>query len=264
MAASHLFSTEAVVLKRSDFGEADRIITLYTPHLGKMRAIAKGVRRTTSRLGGHVELFIHSNMLIAKGRNLDIITQSENIHSFARLRDDLWRTSYAYYAGEMLDQFTEDGLENFPAWELLLKTFERIAESRDPELAVRFFEVHLLGHLGYRPQLHNCVHCHAQVGPTGNFFAAASGGVLCLECGQSDPGARGMTSNGFKMLRLLQSGDYTMASRVRLDQGLRRELRGVMRGYIEYILERALKSASFLDILHEENRGNSSPRQAVV
>ncbi|MBI2954179.1 MAG: DNA repair protein RecO [Chloroflexi bacterium] len=249
MPASHLYRTEAIVLKRSDFGEADRIVTLYTPRLGKLRAIAKGVRRPKSRLGGHVELFIHSKMLLAKGRHLDIITQSENINSFTRLREDLRRTSLAYYVGELLDQFTEDGVENYLAFDLLVKTFERIGESRDPEVAARFFEVQLLGHLGYRPQLHTCIRCNITVGPTGNFFSAAAGGVLCLDCGQTDPRARGLTVNGFKMLRLLQSGDYATAVRVRLEPALRRELQAVTRNYIEFILERQLKSIGFLDAL---------------
>lgn len=262
MAASHLYRTEAIVLKRSDFGEADRIITLYTPHLGKVRAIAKGVRRPKSRLGGHVELFIHSKMLIAKGRNLDIITQSENINSFIRLREDLHRTSYAYYVGELLDQFTEDRLENYPAYELLLKTFERIADGRDPELAARHFEIQFLGYVGYRPQLHTCVRCNTVVGPTSNFFSSAAGGVLCLNCGQGDALARGLTVNGFKMLRLLQSGDYATASRVRLDPALRRELQSTMRNYIEFILERQLKSTGFLDLLRANGFNGSVPSQA--
>ncbi len=249
MTTSHLYRTEAIVLKRSDFGEADRIITLYTPHFGKLRAIAKGVRRPKSRLGGHVELFIHSNMLIAKGRNLDIITQSENISSFMPLREDLYRTSYAYYVGELVDQFTEDRLENYPAYELLLETFERIAEDRDPELAARQFEIQFLGYLGYRPQIHKCVRCNTTVGPNGNSFSSAAGGIFCPNCSQQDATARGLTTNCFKMLRLLQSGDYATASRVRLDPALRRELQSVMRSYIEFILERQLKSAGFLDIL---------------
>ncbi len=86
----HLYRTEAVVLDRKDFGEADRLLTLYTPGTGKLRAIAKGARRTTSRLSGHIELFTHTELLLAAGRNLDIITQSQLIHSHERLREDLW------------------------------------------------------------------------------------------------------------------------------------------------------------------------------
>jgi DNA repair protein RecO (recombination protein O) len=107
MRRERLYRTEAIVIKRSDFFEADRLLTLYTPKLGKIRAIAKGVRKPTSRKSGHVELFTHSQLLIAKGRNLDIVTQAETVHAFRSLREDLLRTTYAFYGAELLDLFVE-------------------------------------------------------------------------------------------------------------------------------------------------------------
>src|SRR6478735_605163 len=87
MRLERVYRTEGIVLRRQDFGEADRIITLYSPTHGKIRAIGKGVRRTKSRVGGHVELFTHVNVLVAQGRNLDIITQAEARGTFAAIRD---------------------------------------------------------------------------------------------------------------------------------------------------------------------------------
>lgn len=261
MAAPHLYRTEAVVLKRTDLGETDKILTLYTPHLGKLRAVAKGVRRPTSRLGGHVELFIHSQMLLAKGRNLDIVTQSQTINSFIKLRDDLWRTTYAYYVAELLDQLTEENLENYPVFDLLLATLKRVAEDRHPEMAVRFFEMQILGHLGYKPELHCCVQCRRPLEATANFFSPAAGGVLCPDCGRREPTAKELTLAAFKMLRLLQNGDYALASRVRIDELLRREMESVMRGYVQFIVERELKSASFLNTLRNSaDRTNGRSR----
>ncbi len=252
MAKPHLYRTEALVLKRVDFGEADKLVTLYTPWLGKIRAIAKGVRRPTSRLGGNVELFVHSQMLIAKGRSLDIITQSESVRAFVNLREDLWRTTFAYYLAEMLDQLTEERIQNCPVFELALNTLHRIAESPDPELAVQFFQIQLLGYLGYNPELHHCVRCRRLLGQTANSFSPVSGGALCLECGQAEATAKGMSLNAFKMLRLLQSGDFPLASRVRVDPSLRRELEAILRGHIQFILEHELKSANFLDTLRSD------------
>src|ERR687885_415233 len=90
---SHVYRTEAIILRRSDFGEADRILTLYTPRYGKRRAIAKGVRKTTSRLAGHVELFTRVQLRLAEGRNLDIVTQAQIIAPYRALREDLERIS---------------------------------------------------------------------------------------------------------------------------------------------------------------------------
>src|SRR5438046_2057787 len=99
-----LYRTEAVILRRVNVGEADKILTVYTPMRGKLRMVAKGVRRTTSRLGGHVELFTQARLLVAKGRNLDIVTQSEPVSIFRKLREDLNLFAYASYAAELLDR----------------------------------------------------------------------------------------------------------------------------------------------------------------
>lgn len=246
MARPRLYRTEAVILKRVDFGEADKIITFYTPHLGKLRAIAKGVRRPVSKLGGHVELFTHSHMLLAKGRNLDIVTQSETIHSYIGLRNDLTRVALACYAAEMLDRLTEEGAENYAMFELLVETLDRLAVAREPEMALRVFEVRLLGHAGFRPELHRCLGCQATVGPDGNFFSALAGGILCPRCGSIDPSAHPLSANAFKLLRLLQGGDYALASRLRLSGDLRGELEGLLQGYTHYVLERELKSGAIL------------------
>src|SRR6516162_1991606 len=99
MRSPRVYTTEAVVLRRTDFGEADRILTLFTPHKGKLRAIAKGVRRTTSRLAGHLEPF---------GRALDIVTQAEAIERLDHLNDDLWHATAAWYCAELVDRFLQD------------------------------------------------------------------------------------------------------------------------------------------------------------
>src|SRR5210317_1455264 len=106
MARERTYRTEAIVLRRTDFGEADRLLTLYSREHGKIKGIAKGARKPQSRKTGHVELFMRSRFFLAKGRDLDIITQAEAIDSYVALRSDLVRTTYASYAVELLDRFT--------------------------------------------------------------------------------------------------------------------------------------------------------------
>src|SRR5215471_3273000 len=118
-----IYRTEALIIRRSDFGEADRLLTLITPQ-GKRRVVAKGARKTTSRLAGHIELFSHATLLLAVGRNLDIITQSVVLHSYDRLRGDIERIGAAYYAAELIDRLTEDEDENRPAFDLLVATLD--------------------------------------------------------------------------------------------------------------------------------------------
>lgn len=252
MRAPKVYKTEAIVLKRINLGEADKLLTLYTPKRGKFSAIAKGVRRPRSKMGGHLELLTHSSLMLARGKNLDIITQSQTISSFLPLRGDLWRSSLAIYAAELVDQFTAEHVENYPLYKLLLNTLGWLCETQDVELILRYFELKLLTHLGYKPELHRCLGCSSSLEPTTNFFSPGGGGVLCPRCRENEPLTQPISLNALKVMRFLQDSDYTRASRVRLSAALSRELESLMRHYIRYLLEREVKSVAFLDRLRRE------------
>jgi len=247
MSRERLYRTEAIVLKRADFGEADRLLTLYTPGLGKLRVIAKGIRRPTSRKSGHLELFAHSQLLIAKGRNLDIITQAETITAFKPLRHDLLRLTYAYYVAELVDRFTEEGEDNRPLYDLLLATMTRLAEDPEPILAVRFFEVHLLGLMGYQPQLFHCVRCRKILGPEDQYFDEDAGGVVCPACARETRGVRPLSLPALKVLRFLQTRGYELCRTLQLRPATQQEVEDVLHRYIVHHLERNLKSVEFLE-----------------
>ena len=119
------YQTEAVIIKKTKLGEADRILTLYTPDMGKIQAVAKGVRRPKSKLAGHLELLTHSQVTLARGRNLDTITGSQTIDAFLPLKTDLWLTSYGLYVIELVNQFTADHVEDEALFRLLLVYFAK-------------------------------------------------------------------------------------------------------------------------------------------
>ncbi len=249
MAESRLYRREAIVIKRQDFGEADKVITVYTPTDGKLRLLAKGVRKTTSRLGGNVELFVRANLLIARGRNLDIVTQAQTLDAFPALRDDPVRVPHAYYCAELLERLTEERQENYPAWELLVVTLGRLGSARSPELARLYFALHLLSHLGYRPQLRECLGCTEALQPVPNFISARAGGVLCPVCGRQDPGSRPLSVGALKVLRAMQRGEWERLDRLRLDDAVRREVEGVLDAFVHHLLERHLRSEVFLNAM---------------
>lgn len=258
MRAPHLVRTEAVVLRRHDLGEADRIITLYTLHLGKVRVIAKGVRRPTSRLGGHLELFTHAQVMLAKGRNLDIITQVETQNAFLGLREDLWRAGLAYYAAETLDRLTEDHQENAALFQLLVQTLDRIANSRRPTHALHYFLLHLLSRLGYRPELYQCVQCRRPLEPVENGFSASTGGALCPECTRADPTARRFSVTLLKVFRYFLTASWPEVERLRLDQALSDEIEEILRVSAQLVAESKLKSAGFVATLRSGGLGGIS------
>jgi len=257
MSQPRTYQTEAIVIKKTKLGEADRILTLYTPHLGKIQAKARGVRRPKSKLAGHLELLTHSLVSLARGRNLDVIIGSQTINSFLKLKSDLWLTSCALYITELINQFTADNVENYPLFELLRETLEQLSQMGNKELALRYFELHLLDQVGYRPQLRQCVSCQQPLEPVVNCFCPSSGGMLCPGCSPGQPPSYPLSVNAQKVLRLLQNSDFSTVSRLKIDAQLSQELERVMSGYLKYLLEREVKSAAWLDRLKEEIKLNT-------
>ena len=252
MSNPRTYQTEAIVIKKTKLGEADSILTLYTPHLGKIQGFAKSLRKPRSKLAGHLELLTHSLVSLAAGRNLDTITGSQTINTFLPLKSDLWLTSCALYAIELVNQFTADHIENYPLFQLLKETMEQLCQADNKELILRYFELHLLSGVGYQPQLQQCVSCHLPLEPTTNSFCPGAGGMLCPKCSPAQPLSYPLSVNAQKVLRLLQSSDYDTANRLKIDAELSHELKRVISHYLKYLLEREVKSAAWLDTLREE------------
>lgn len=241
-----IYRTEAVVLGRRDFGEADRLITLYTQGYGKRRVIAKGVRKTTSKLVGHLELFTRAQLLLAVGRNLHIITQAQVITPYRSLRDDLTRFGYACYAAELLDKTTKEDEENRPLYNLLVQTLAGIDSAPLPGLVVRFYELRLLGLIGYQPYLFHCARCQTDLTEAADHWIAPDG-MLCPACTALTPGAMPMALSTFKALRFLQRQPLADVVQLQLSEGLQSDLEAVLRRMLRPVLERDLKSLTFLN-----------------
>jgi DNA repair protein RecO (recombination protein O) len=247
------YQTEAIVIKKTKLGEADTILTLFTPRLGRIQGFAKSLRKTKSKMAGHLELLSHSTVSFSRGRgNIDTITGAQTINAFLPLRNDLWLTSCGLYAAELVHQFTAERQENQALFQLTLETLDRLCRDENKELILRFFEMHLLECAGYRPQLKECVTCHKALEQTTNSFSPAAGGLLCPACNSSQPFSYPLSFNAQKVLRLLQVDDYSSIARVKIDGALAHEIENVISGYFKYILEREVKSAAWLDTLREQ------------
>ena len=255
-----VYRTEGIVLRRSDFGEADRLLTVFTPGRGKLRLVAKGARKPSSRKSGHVELFCHSQFMVAVGRELDIVTQAETVEPYRGLREDLLPTTYAYYIAELADAFTGERDENRPLYDLLVDAFGWLSEAAEKEggpgdilpLLARYYELHLLSLVGYQPQLFVCVGCREQLEPQVNYISPAEGGVLCPRCGYDRVGTRELSLNALKVLRFLQTREWETCRLLRLTPASLAEVEQVMYDYITYYLERRLKSIDFLHRLRRQ------------
>jgi DNA repair protein RecO (recombination protein O) len=252
MRQARIYRTEAIVLKGYDYGEADRILTLLTPHAGKLRAIAKGVRRTKSRMSGHVDLFTRSNLLIARGRQLDIVTQADTLENFGPVRSDLWRSSLCHYVAELADNFSAENLANYPLYALVICTLRRLSTGSDLDLATRAFELSLLGVTGYRPQLHHCLQCDSIIEPQTNRFSCKLGGVLCPDCVFADGAALPISIPALKLMRNLQTNETATIQILGIPSDVHREVERRLQEYITYRLEARPRSVAFLERLRSE------------
>lgn len=250
MSRPRTYKTEAIVLKQMPFGEADRVLTLYSPEMGKVHAVAKGVRRTRSKLGGHLELLNRVSISLAQGRNLDVVSEVEVIQTFRAVREDLQRLSRALYMAELVDSFSTEGASNDEVYQLLLDGLAWLEESRQQDLLLRYFELRLLDYCGYRPELFYCVECRSTLEPGDHLFSCAVGGVLCPACraASNDP----MTPaplNAMKLLRFLQREQYARAESMRVPPASVSEAERLLQAYLRFLMEKELKSAEFMNLV---------------
>src|SRR5919198_2522032 len=186
-----LYKEQGVVLHRIKLGEADKIVTILTQGSGKVRAVAKGIRRTKSRFGARLEPFTHVSLLMYRGRgSLDTITQAEIISPHLSLRDDLELLTAGEAMLEATDKVAEEHERNVRLFMLLLSGL-RALELRpaDPAAVAESYLLKLLSLSGFHPSLTACAVC-GTAGPQG-WFSAGQGGVVCRDCAEHDAGRIG-------------------------------------------------------------------------
>lgn len=179
-----LYRDEGIVLRTHKLGEADRIVVLVTAGHGKVRAVAKGVRRTKSRFGGRLEPISHVSLLLYEGRELDTVTQAEAIDVFRSIREDLGRVGDAMAMLEVVDQVAQEREANPRLFQMLLGALRALEARRSPLLVPAFFWK-LLSLEGAHPVLSSCVAC----GSDGELvaFDLTEGGALCRSCRRGVP-----------------------------------------------------------------------------
>jgi DNA repair protein RecO (recombination protein O) len=272
MSSERLYRTEGVIVRRRNQGEADRVLTLCTPS-GKLDVIAKGARKVNSRKAGHIELFCHSSFVIARSRSSwDIISQVEMMEPHARLREDLLRGTHARYLAELFDRFFTQGEGGQAMFDLLDHALAWLCKDDDLDLIARFYEQHLLGLAGFRPELFRCVGEHGKgvsldpqeqgneigdrSGRSPYGFDPEHGGVLCPDCYEERkrrPEVVALSPNGLALLQGCQRGPYTTRLRtLQIAPTLHTEVERVMQHYITYHLERSVSSGTFLRRLKRE------------
>ncbi|MFM9105925.1 MAG: DNA repair protein RecO [Chloroflexota bacterium] len=237
-----LYRTEAIVLSRMDYGEADRILTLFTRRRGKVRVIAKSARKPLSRLGPHLEYFTRCRLLLARGRDLDVVSDAETIDAHPLLRSDLAALGHASHMAEVMDRLTEDRQEHEQAYHLLARSLRLLAEGVSPWLVARHYEWALLQMLGYRPSLYECVSCGNALLAEDNAWSSRLGGALCPLCHGAGSGVRRFPLPTQKVLRLLDREGLPAVARLEIPEGIWNDLEGLLGDYLRAVAERDFSS----------------------
>jgi len=237
---------EAVIISHKDFGEADRLIRLFSLEYGKLSAIAKGARKIKSRKAAHIEPFTYAALVLAKGQTFWIITQADTKAGYPGIRADLRKTARAAYILELADQLTGDEQPEPAIFHLITGTLQRIDTAADSFNAVLNFELRMLEYTGFKPEFFRCVSCHKEILPEDQFFSVRLGGVLCPACGKLEERPIPVSKNTLRHLRHFQRSPYLKLSELIVNEQIRGEIYRVISLYISYVTERKLNSPDFL------------------
>jgi DNA repair protein RecO (recombination protein O) len=250
MTKPRTYQTPAIVIKKTKLGEADRILTLYTPELGKIQGVAKAVRKPKSKLSGHLEMLSYAQMTLARGKNIDTIIGSQTLDAFLLVKNDLDLLSCALYLAEMVNQFTPPETDDPKLFQLFLTTLKNLPQAEDKNLLLRHFELHLLRQAGYRPELEKCVICRKTLEAVTNSFSPSAGGMLCPACQRMGKHyGYALSWDSLGVMRFIQGGDWVSVSVTPVDTMTLVEIERLTRSYIRHLLEKDIKSAEWLDSL---------------
>ena len=246
------YTARGIVLRQFNLGEADRILSILTPGYGKVRAIAKGVRRPKSKLRGSLDLTNLIDFSAAYGRDLDVVNEAQILDDHPQIRADLLRLSKAIYACEIADSFAQEGSPSGSQFNLMADVLDALGDAPDPWPVVRWFETRMLEVSGFRPELESCVECLERVEPGNHLLDLGAGGVLCPQCRSQGMGSKVQVSeNAMRALRHLQRTSKWSDLSPLSNRQTRSEVEFIQSRYIRSVLERDLRSADFMRLAAE-------------
>ena len=237
-----LYRDQGVVLRTIKLGEADRIVTLFTQVNGKVRAVAKGIRRPGSRFGARLEPTSHVALQCYRGRELDIVTQVETIDSHRELREHYGSLTHAVSMLEAVDQIAQDRERNLPLYRMLVGALRTLAERPSPVVSAAFFWK-LLSLEGFHPLLDGCARCGDESGPF-PAFDLGEGGVLCDTCSRT--GGRRVGAETLAVVEQIVGGQLNRVLDDPPTGAVLTEVERLAIGALEYRSERRLRSAALL------------------
>jgi len=242
-----LIKTEGIIIKSRDYGEGNKILTIYSPQMGKLSMMARGAKKPKSRLSASTQLFTYGSYLMQKGspNSMGTLSQGEIIESHRELRQHLKLTSYAAYFTELLDKLVEEGEASSSLFQLLLTIFRYLIEEKDAEILARLFEMKMFMVSGYRPVVTHCVSCENT--DQLQHFSIREGGILCNRCLHQDPHVLRVQPNTIKLLQLFYHIQLDRIGQINVKPETKKELEKIMWLFMDQHTPLRLKSRNFLE-----------------
>lgn len=235
----------ALILERSEYGEADRLLTAYSLEEGRVRLIAKGVRKILSSRKAALELFTLSALLVSESRSMAHVNEASIIENYSRLKGALPRILVAHHIAEIILRTTAERDPSPELFHLLEQTFRHLNREEAPRLTLEAFRVKYLEAIGLAPELQRCVVCEHPIVAGAHWFSAKAEGIECSDCRSAD--AIELSVNTVKLLRLFLAADYASIGRVQLEPTDARAVRDFTQRLIELHTQKELKSTRFLE-----------------
>ncbi|MBA7572507.1 DNA repair protein RecO [subsurface metagenome] len=234
-----------------EYQEADKIVTIYTKDYGKITAIVKGIRKTKSKFGSSLEILTHSIFLIYKGRNIDVVSQTEILESFFSISKEVIKFAFAANCVEVVNKLTEEREINIGLFNLLKEVLHYLRESNDPKLLTLSFKWQTMSILGYRPSLDHCCRCNKSVGDQKEmYFNIKEGGLVCNNCIAKDKEGGVKVSLYFnKLIRKILITSLSTISNATIPDKKMKELEKITDLYLAYHSEKSFKTDRFLKSL---------------
>lgn len=248
--------TEAIVLGQNDFGEADKVVTLYTKEFGKLKAVAKGVRRIKSRFGSAMEPFSHDHLMLymPRKRDLYVVTGSRIIRTHKELRENFDSFITGSYVIELVNKLTEPEEPNRRLFLLILEAFRQIPK-QDRDIIIVIFVIKFLADAGYKLNLEKCVFCETTIPLAGQKkLSIQHGGLLCAKCQSRDVQAMAVSPLALQYIKRIGMVDLRKVGKINIESSIKNELKRIVHFYLSYHLPGKLKTEEFMKKLTSSSK----------
>lgn len=239
------YRLQGIVIRSMDYGEGNKIITLFSREHGKMSVVARGAKKVKSRFGSAVQLFTLGDFSFYKAGQLGTLNHAEIVEAFHKLREDLHMASNASYLAELTDKMLGDQEGHPYLFEQLKGSFQAFLEGKDMQVIVYLYEMKMMMHAGYTPELEQCVICRNKAEAVS--FSVGLGGMLCETCRLRDPQAFVLPPGVFKLLRIFVQADVRRLGQIDVKPQTKALLKQALRAYFDTHIGLRMKSRDFLE-----------------